>query len=377
MSSPLAGTRVVIVNNFPGPGLGGGEVQNLVVCRGLLAAGAELHAVVVPGSGFGAELAAIGATVTEAPMSPRTARRAASAIVDAAMGPQRAVLFGTGYFTNLLVRLAVGDAPKACTVNLVAVAPGASLADGGSRAGHALRQLADRASAGRVDAWVAVAGVVAEALVAGGAPRARVHEIANGVEVAALERAAEAPLPAGVPAGDAPLVVCAARLEAVKGVEHLVRAAALLPRARVAIAGDGPLLEQLRELAVELGLSDRLALLGRVTPVAPLLAAADVVVLPSRSEGLPMAALEAMALGKPVVASRVGGLPEAVEDGVTGVLVPPSDPDALAAALAELLGDPERARAMGEAGRARVLEGFTAERMVAGYVELFASLASR
>ena len=102
--------------------------------------------------------------------------------------------------------------------------------------------------------------------------------------------------------------------------------------------------------------------LGRVAPVAPVLERAEVVVVPSFGEGFGMVALEAMERGRPVIASDVGGLPEIVDDGRTGLLVPPGDVEALAGAIVELASDPARAAAMGAAGRARALDEFSQER---------------
>jgi glycosyltransferase involved in cell wall biosynthesis len=118
-------------------------------------------------------------------------------------------------------------------------------------------------------------------------------------------------------------------------------------------------------------------LLGDVRPVEPITAKLVVLVLPSIAEGLPGALFEAGALGVPVVATAVGGIPEVVVDGVTGILVPPQDPAALADAIASLLDDPERARAMGEAGRQRVEQHFTVERMVAETLALYEELLTR
>jgi glycosyltransferase involved in cell wall biosynthesis len=165
---------------------------------------------------------------------------------------------------------------------------------------------------------------------------------------------------------DAPVALCLARLSPEKDVGNFLEAAALLPEAgaRFLVAGDGPLLPTLRHQIAFLGLEGRATLLGRRDGVPTLLAAADLLCLPSREEGLSLAALEAMAAGLPLVATRVGGLPEAVEDGKTGLLVPPRDPSALAGALARLLTDPARARAMGAAGRARAAACFTRDRML-------------
>ena len=156
-------------------------------------------------------------------------------------------------------------------------------------------------------------------------------------------------------------MVAVGNLYPVKDHATLLRALARLPAARVAIAGRGDQEEPLRRLAAELGLSDRVHLLGLRDDVETVFAAADVFVQPSLSEGLPLAVLEAMANGLPVVATRVGGIPEAVVDGKTGLLVPPGDPAALAAALAAVLDADDRGacdgRCRARARCKRVLRG--------------------
>jgi glycosyltransferase involved in cell wall biosynthesis len=144
-----------------------------------------------------------------------------------------------------------------------------------------------------------------------------------------------------------------------------------LPPLRVLFCGDGSERAALARLTRELGLESRVRFLGELGQVADVLAALDLFVLPSRHEGLGVAVLEAMAAGVPVVASAVGGLPEAVDDGRTGLLVPPEDPRALGVAIAELAADVERARRMGIAGRARVLAEFSMERMADAYEALY------
>ena len=113
---------------------------------------------------------------------------------------------------------------------------------------------------------------------------------------------------------------------------------------------------------------------GYVESVAPLLAALDVVVVPSLSEASGLTAMEALALGVPVVASRVGGLPEVVADGSTGLLVPPGDAAAIAGAVTRLLDDPVLARSLAAAGTRRVEERFALDQMVEGYLRLYREL---
>ena len=137
------------------------------------------------------------------------------------------------------------------------------------------------------------------------------------------------------------------------------------------LAGEGSLRETLERQVNEAGLADRVHFAGRVDPLGPLLMACDACVLPSLWEGLPLVVLEALARARPVVASRVGGIPEAVEDGVTGRLVPPGDPAALAAVLEDFYRRADAAMRLGLAGAERVLESFTWERVIEAFESLY------
>jgi glycosyltransferase involved in cell wall biosynthesis len=171
-----------------------------------------------------------------------------------------------------------------------------------------------------------------------------------------------------------PCLLVAANLVRRKGVDVLLAAvAALDPRSRAVlwVAGDGPERAALEAVAARLGLAERVRFLGRRSDVPDLLEACDVFVLPSRHEGLGVAALEAMARGRPVVASAVGGLAEIVVPEQTGLLVPPEDSAALAAALERLIADLGLAQRFGAAGAKRVQEHFLAEQMVSAYETLY------
>ncbi len=162
---------------------------------------------------------------------------------------------------------------------------------------------------------------------------------------------------------EAPVVLCAGRLRPEKGQDVLLRAVPLLlervPEVRVWLAGEGSHRGDYEKLARDLGVEDTVSFLGFRSDVPDLLAAADGVAVPSRSEGLGTAALEALAAGRPVVASDVGGLPDSVVPDQTGELVPPENPAALADALAHLLRDPERRSSLAKNGRALIREQFT------------------
>lgn len=175
------------------------------------------------------------------------------------------------------------------------------------------------------------------------------------------------PGPEPAPAtSDAPRVAVVGRLVPIKGHETLLRAVAAsrreLPGLEVEIAGSGPLDAELRARARALSLDGVVRFLGHVPGAGAVLERALVVAVPSHGEGFGMVALEAMERGRAVVASAVGGLPEIVAPGETGLLVSPGDADALAAALVELVGNADRARAFGAAGRRRALAVFSQER---------------
>jgi len=183
------------------------------------------------------------------------------------------------------------------------------------------------------------------------------------------------PGPTPAPLPDGPRLAVVGRLIPIKGHATLLEAVAAarerVPELTLEIAGEGVLEPELRATTTRLGLDDAVSFLGRVAPATPVLERAAIVVVPSLGEGFGMVALEAMERGRPVIASAIGGLPEIVADGRTGLLVPPDDPAALADAIVELATDRARAAALGAAGRARALEEFSQERCTDRIEELY------
>ena len=236
-----------------------------------------------------------------------------------------------------------------------------------------------RAFADRV---IAVSNRMAGTLITNGFKSSRVTTIHNGIDLARAipGRAEDIRRELGVDAASI-VIGTVGRLSPVKAQDVLMRAAGRIldsvPRARFVIAGDGPLGGELEALATRLGIDRACTFLGARSDISDVIAALDVFVLPSLSEGLPMAVLEAMAAGKPVVASRVGGLPEVIQHGVSGMLIPPGGAEALAAACVELAGDRERAGRIGAEARRIVTEEFSHERSGAAVVDLYRSLAAR
>lgn len=168
------------------------------------------------------------------------------------------------------------------------------------------------------------------------------------------------------------------RLVPVKGYDILLRAAprmvARVPNLKILLVGDGPQRPRLASLARDLGIAAHVLLPGHCADVRPYLRRMDVFVLPSLAEGLPLALLEAMAAGRPVVVTRVGGMPEVVSDGEEGLLVAPQSEEALAAACLRLLGDPVLRAACGRKGRVRVAGALAIDSIGQHYLELYRRL---
>jgi len=207
-------------------------------------------------------------------------------------------------------------------------------------------------------------------------PESRITTIPNGVRAARPERVTLRDELRIRP--EDCLLVSLGNLYPVKGHQHLIDAAALLvgrhPTLHVAISGRGELAGALAEHARAHGLASHVHLLGLRSDVAAILAAADVFVLPSLSEGLPLALLEAMFAGRPIVASDVGEVSTALAGGDAGLLVPPGDSVALAAALDALLSDPERARSLGARAALRAAAEYDGSRMIRRYISLYEGL---
>ena len=234
--------------------------------------------------------------------------------------------------------------------------------------GHPLTRLGVRFAGSHASQIIAISQAVADGLIAGGVPAGKISVIPNGVERTYFQ---EAPLTRSLGEPGSFTVGCVARLSPEKGVDVLVRAARLQPEMRFLIAGDGPEREALHRAA-----PPQVRWLGRVPDTRAVYAAADAMALPSRQEGQGIVALEAMAAGVPLVASRVGGLAEMLRDGETALLVPPDDPPALAAALTRLRDDPALRTRLAANGQALVREKYDIGRMVEAVAQVYQAVAA-
>jgi glycosyltransferase involved in cell wall biosynthesis len=229
----------------------------------------------------------------------------------------------------------------------------------------------------RIDRLIAVSRSIVDKLRHEGRDGAPISLIHNGVDLERYDH--QGPCCTlreeyGLP-GEGPIVGVVARLEPEKGhptlLEAWVSVVAAVPDATLLIVGEGSRREALEDLARELGVAGHVVFTGRREDVPAVTAALDVAVLPSYREALGLTILEAMALSRPVIASDVGGIPEMIEDGVTGLLVPPRDPQALAAAIVRLLRDHPLADTLARAGHDLVHERFCIERMVSAVEEIY------
>jgi glycosyltransferase involved in cell wall biosynthesis len=227
--------------------------------------------------------------------------------------------------------------------------------------------------------YIAVSNAVASQLCQSfHVPDRKIAVIHNSIPVAAFDRPPNKMLQSMINRGtDRPIVLSVARLDSQKGHTYLLQAIRHIPNAIFVLAGEGLERASLQGQADRLGIADRVTFLGYRKDIADLLASCDLFVLPSLYEGLPLSILEAMAAGKPVVGTSVGGTPEAVLDGQTGFLVPPRNPGALAGAIARLLGDASLRQRMGTLGKLRVGRDFSAPQMVARVTETYEKLLNR
>ena len=232
----------------------------------------------------------------------------------------------------------------------------------------------------QVDCFVCASDAIRKIVIADGVPPSRAVTIHEGIDLGHVAAAPAADLHAELwLPHHAPIVGNVAALVPHKGQRHLIDAAAMVvrqvPDARFVIAGEGELRAQLERQIKERHLEKHVFLAGFRPDILSVHKAFEIFVMSSVTEGLGTSLLDAMACGKPVVATTAGGMPEVVADGQTGILVPPRDDEALAAAIVKLLKDERLRGSMGEAGERRVRERFSSERMVQDTLELYRRVA--
>jgi glycosyltransferase involved in cell wall biosynthesis len=366
--------------------IGGTERQVVNLARGLERSGFELHLACFRRSGaFFGELDARSVRVRHYRIARLYGARTLLQQLRLARYLRRHAIdlvHTFGFYPNVFALPAARLARTPATI--------ASIRDTGDHL-TPLQRRVQRAACSLADVVLANSGAVGRRLVADGYDPGRIEVVYNGVDTGsytAASRSGGVRQQLGLAPGER-VVAVLSRLSRLKGLEFFLQAAASLaprfPGVRFLVVGDNTIdvgyRGELAAYAARLGLAERVIFTGFRSDVPELLAATTVSVLPSLTEGLSNALLEAMAAGVPVVATSVGGNPETVVDGVTGLLVPPRDPDALATAIARLLLDPGLAASLGQAGHRRLHSVFSLERMVseteARYRSLLAGAAAR
>ncbi len=344
----------------------GGQNQVLLTARGMTARGHQVVLACQAGGALAARARAAGVEVRElgfrGDFSPAAVLPLAAAV--RAFAPDTVQLHDPhAVSAAVLARRLAKPTPFVAT----------------RRVDFALRGFLSRRKYAACDRVIAVSEAIAGVLRAGGLPADRLRVVHEGVPDRAPQPGGrEALRQLGIP-DDAPVVGNVAALTGHKDQTTLLHAAASVvaraPSARFLIVGEGELRARLEALSRDLGLEHRCVFAGFRADLDRLIPAFTVFCLSSHMEGLGTSLLDAMAFGVPVVATAAGGIPEAVVDGVTGRLVPPRDPSALAAALVEALEDPARRAQWGRAGRQRFEERFTADRMVEATLAVHAELS--
>jgi glycosyltransferase involved in cell wall biosynthesis len=359
---------VKIAHLVIGGDVAGGQIVALRLARAARDAGHEVVFVAPEEGVFTTLVRSEGMRVLTLPAASALDVRAALRLARLLRAERVDVLHTHTHFSGNVLGRVAGQLARARVVAHMHI-ENAFRAGRGRRAQVALDNLT-----ARLCTWiVSVSDSTAATLVAQGYPRRRMMTVHNGIEP--VDEAPPARL--DVPEG-APVLGLVGRLCDVKGQRELIRALARLEhRDAVAVLvgkdleADGAYERDLRREAEQTGVADRVVFAGYRDDVPAVLAALDVFVLPSWIEGLPLVALEAMAQARPVVASAVGGTPELVVDGETGLLVPAKDVDALARAIDKLLADPDLARRLGDTGRRRVREQFSAAGAAERVLELY------
>jgi len=365
------------------PASGGMKEHVLALARGLVARGHEVEFAAPATSEITEAARTSGFTVFDIPLvgplnpvqDPRAVRALARIIHDGRYDIVHAHGFKAGFIGRLAVRTAGGGlGPFIVTAHNHVL----TRTDTPAAARWRYRTV-ERSLERYVTRYIAVSESIArELLDAYNLPAEKVAVVRNGVDVTpflAEQDCASARVSLGVPA-DVPVVGLAARFSAQKGLRDLVAATPELirrvPGVRVVIGGSGPLESELRSQAMALGVTDAVVWPGHVLNMPRFLSALDVFVSPATTEAFGIALIEAAAAGVPTVATRVGGVPEVILDGETGLLVAPHDPTALAGAVAGLLDDRRTAVKLAEHARRRAIMEYSPDSMVEGTLAVYA-----
>ncbi len=365
------GRSFVFLSSRNGPSLGRIERRLLKVMEALAEHGADVHFICPPDSPAVVPAREAGVDVAAYRLTKANYLRTRSRVRKFLLRYDPVIAHSTGFEADVLLRMSAEGLPVK-VVNSVHCAAWPRRRT--SRSSATLRKRLDAKTFARIDVLTADCSWIAEQLVEAGLHVRRLVIDPPSVDLARVYREAEQAVT--LPPSKGPWVGYAGRLERARGLGTLVdaypRLAASHSGVRVALAGEGPARADLRHLATP----GVFWLPGKVASVPAVLSRLDVCCFPSVSPGVPTSLLEAAALGRPIVASRVPGVADLFADGREVALVPPGDPDALASAVSELLGDPERGERMGERARLRTVDEYGSWAAVGRYLELYRALTA-
>jgi glycosyltransferase involved in cell wall biosynthesis len=370
------------LSSFP-PGVGGGEIQTREQLIRMVRRGRRVHVIDLtprhdgPESDLDDGIVVHRVRTPQAPVVRALAYHGTIALLTWRLGRRARVAqinhLGTGMIGGAPLLAALG-VPRALVV-------WGSAAPGIGPFGPGLRHRIARWIARRQTSVVSLSSATSRNLVADGFSPARVTFIPNGVDTERFRPRSAGDGPSAPPPGwpgGGPIVVAVGRLVPAKGLDVLLTAWALMskaaPAARLVLVGDGPLRPDCEATVSRLGIAHSVSFLGSRSDVPEILRHSDIYVSSSRTEGMSNALLEGLASGLPLIATRVGGAEDIVDDRISGLLVESGDAAALAAALAEIVTDDGKRKAMGAASRRAATERFALETIVGRYLDLFDEL---
>lgn len=368
---------VLMLNDNPDV-LGGGEKQLVEVAKAAVWEGMEVVVACISGSSFEGLLKA--ERIDSIPLSQMRSNPLAAVLALARISKERRIdLIHTHSFFNSFSGRLAGRLTGVPVVTTVHCQPGAAKRTGRiKRVLWLLRETLERSMVRYTSSFIAVSEAVAEGLVRQGASRRKIVVIPNGIDALEIRQLAAKENRDRQPREPFRLRIgTVARLDPAKGIEILVEAAGILRDRNlsfeVIIVGDGPERRRIEELVRHLDLEQQVVFRGYLDNPFAVLKTFDIHVVPSHEEGFGFTVLEAMALGRPVIATHVGGLVDLIEDGKTGLLVPPGDPQALADAIEVLANDSDlRKRLVDQAEKG--LERFSVETMCSKTIDVYQGL---
>ena len=371
---------LLVIDNME---FGGGERVFLQLGAGLRGR-YQVFVAAVPGGTFEQQVKQLGIKFYPVDMSKRFSLKPIGQIREIIRNNKINLVHSQGGRADFYARMAAKMLkPKVKIVNTVAM-PVKGYDVGVLRKG--VYRFFDRFSERYVHRFIVVSGVLRETLLSSYKIQPdKVIKIYNGIELdeyrlndkEVRSQKSEVRREFGL-SKDAPVIGAIGRLVWQKGFEYLIQAipdiVRHVPDAKFLLVGDGPLRQRLEALSEDLRVRDNVIFTGFRSDIKEMLSAIDVLVIPSLLEGFPMITLEAMAMAKPIVATNIDGITEQITDGVNGILVLPKGPIALAKAVVRVLNDKELAKTMGLAGRERVEQEFSVEKMVAKTEKVYQSL---